>query len=103
MDENLLVIDRGNRCVGSDVEDTVHARFAVRFPRCLASTGALFPGTAGRASAEDRLKSAAAGEAASTQLGYHVVSASLPTHSSCGRPLRCFCTAYAAARAKDLS
>jgi len=25
MDENLLVIDKGNRCVGSVVEDTVHA------------------------------------------------------------------------------
>lgn len=80
VDEKLLVIDKGNRCVGSVVEDTVNARFAVRFPRCLASTGALFPGTAGRACAEDRLKSAASGEAASTQLGYHVVL-SQPAHA----------------------
>lgn len=45
MDENLLVIDRRIRCVGSVVEDTFNACFAVRLAPYLTSRGALVTGT----------------------------------------------------------
>lgn len=80
MDENLLVIDRRYRCVGSVVEDTFHACFAVRLAPYLTSRGALVTGLRCRACAEDRPKSAASGEDASTELGYHVVL-SQPAHA----------------------
>lgn len=80
MDENLLVIDRGNRRVGSVVQDTFNACFAVRLAPYLTSRGALVTALTGRACAEDRLKSAAARGIARLELGYHVVL-SQPAHA----------------------